>query len=216
VPDLPGFGATALPADAPDVLDVPSLVTLLSDLLDQLGIERAVLGGTAIGGYLALELAVRRPELAAGLVLIACKPAADDPRMAGAREALARRALDQGSTAIADELADQPFAPSTAAGPRAALRTMIEEADRRGIAGFVRGLAARPDPRPALEALRCPLLVMAGTEDPFVSPELAEELAARVPGATLELVEEAGHLPTLEQPAACASALRGFLRGIPA
>jgi pimeloyl-ACP methyl ester carboxylesterase len=173
----------------------------------------------AIGGYLAIELAAARPDLVAGLVLIGCKPAPDSPGMADAREAVAQLALAAGSVAVADKLVDQPLAPGAGPEVRAALRTLIEAADPRGIAGLVRGLARRPDPVLSLEAVAAagmPVLVVNGADDPFTTPAQARALAERVPGARYVEIADCGHLPPLEAPDACAAAIAGFLMGLPA
>ncbi|HYH91734.1 MAG TPA: alpha/beta fold hydrolase [Candidatus Saccharimonadales bacterium] len=214
VPDLPGFGATPLGSDAPDVLSVDDLAAALIGWLDRLGLPPVVLGGTAIGGYTALEVAQRRPDLVAGMVLIGCKPAPDAPDKRAEREAVARLALASGSAAVADELAGLPLADAADASTRALVRRMIEEADPRGIAGLVRGIAGRPDPVPALHALRVPVLVVAGTEDRFSRLEDQRALAALVPGARLVEIDGAGHFPSLERPAEVASAIDAFLRGL--
>jgi pimeloyl-ACP methyl ester carboxylesterase len=213
-PDLPGFGAEPLPVPVPDELSVPWLTGWVIDRLASLGAAAVVLGGCAIGGYLAIEVAARRPDLVRGLVVIGCKPAADDPALADAREAVARLALDAGSGAVADRLTDRPLAPGASDAVREALHRMIGSADPRGIAGLVRGLAGRPDPVPSLRAIRVPALVLCGSLDPFTRPEQARAVAALLPGSTYVEVPDTGHLPPLERPDLVLDALVPFLASI--
>lgn len=210
-PDLPGFGRTPLPEPAPDVLTVEGLVDDLEAWLDAEALGAVVLGGVAIGGYLALELVTRRPDLAGAVVLMGCKPAPDAPAMSESREGVARLALTEGSEAVAAALTDLPLAPDASPEVRAVLRTMIADADPRGIAGLVRGLHRRPDPVPAIRSIRVPTLVVCGAADPFTPPATAGEMATMVPGARYVEIPDAGHLVPLEAPAACASALTDFL-----
>ncbi len=69
--DLPGFGGSPLPEPAPDLLSVEQIADALAELLVREGWDGAVVGGVAFGGYSAIELAARRPDLVSGLVLFA-------------------------------------------------------------------------------------------------------------------------------------------------
>jgi pimeloyl-ACP methyl ester carboxylesterase len=215
VPDLPGFGATRLGRRAPEVLSVPLLAEAVAEWLDKRRLGPVVLGGTAIGGYIALEIADARPDLVGGLVLLGCKPAPDPPARAGDRESVAKLALESGSVLVADAIADGPLAPDADEKTRSIVRRMIEEADPRAIAALVRGLAARPDPTPMIQRLSLPLLVIAGEQDPFTHLADAEALAAMVPGARFVAVPGAGHLAALERPVEVAAALNEFVRALP-
>lgn len=220
-PDLPGFGLTPA-VGAPDggvaVLEVADLVEAVIAFIAERRLERPVVGGVAIGGYIAIELAAEHPDLVAGLVLIGTKPAPDAPANGPRREAVAQLALERGAAAVADELGAEPFAPGASPNAVAAFRRMIEDADPRGIAGLVRGLHRRPDPTSALEMVRAvalPALVLVGSEDPFTKPADARRLADMLPGATFEEIPGAGHLPPLERPEAVTSAIARFLATIP-
>ena len=76
----------------------------------------------------------------------------------------------------------------------------------------MRAVMARSDHRAALAGLRLPVVVLGAREDRVVGPEPAQELAALVPGARLEIVDGAGHMLPCEQPQAVARALRGLLQ----
>lgn len=215
--DLPGFGRTPAPGPQVEVLSVDALVDALATFLEELGLDRVVIGGLAIGGYLAIELAARHPERVGGLVLIGVKPVPDAAANGPRREEVARLALEHGSAAVAAELANEPFAATTGPAPRARFRGMIEEADPAAIAALVRGLHRRPDPVPALEAIAAagiPALVIAGADDPFTKPADARRLADMLPGSPFEEIPGAGHLPPLEHPAAVTNAIGRFLTSL--
>ena len=76
-----------------------------------------------------------------------------------------------------------------------------------------RAIMGRPDSRPDLPAIRVPTLVGVGEEDSLTPPELAEEMAAGIPGARLVRIPDAGHLPPMEQPDAVTKLLREWLAG---
>jgi pimeloyl-ACP methyl ester carboxylesterase len=83
-----------------------------------------------------------------------------------------------------------------------------------GIEAFKRQQAAlmgRPDSRPLLPTITCPTLVVVGREDALTPPALAEEIAAGIPGAKLEVIPDCGHLSTLERPEAVNRAMRAWL-----
>ncbi len=88
-------------------------------------------------------------------------------------------------------------------------------ADNVGEEGFLRQLSAqetRPDSRASLREIRCPTLVAVGREDALCPVELHEEIASAVPGAALVVVEDCGHLSSLEQPQAVTALLRYWLQ----
>ena len=220
-PDLPGFGRTPAletPDEGVDVLEVPDLVEAVIAFIAERRLDRAVVGGVAIGGYIAIELAAEHPDLVRGLVLIGTKPAPDAPANGPRREAVAQLALERGAAAVADELGAEPFAPGASPEAVAAFRRMIEDADPRGIAGLVRGLHRRPDPTLALDmiqAVAVPTLVLVGSEDPFTKPADARRLADMLPGSTFREIPGAGHLPPIETPDAVTNAIGRFLSTLP-
>ncbi len=89
-------------------------------------------------------------------------------------------------------------------------------ADRVGRPAFhrqQRAIMGRPDSRPGLAAIAVPTLVAVGEGDVLTPPELAEEMAAGIPGARLARIPGAGHLPPMETPDAVTALLREWLAG---
>jgi pimeloyl-ACP methyl ester carboxylesterase len=74
-----------------------------------------------------------------------------------------------------------------------------------------RAIISRADSLPLLSRIDCPTLVMCGRQDALTPPALNEEMAARISGSRLEIVEECGHLSTMERPAETSAALRRWL-----
>jgi pimeloyl-ACP methyl ester carboxylesterase len=75
----------------------------------------------------------------------------------------------------------------------------------------LRAIMSRRDSRPLLPAIAAPTLVLVGDEDRLTPPEQAREMAGLIPGATLVVVPECGHLSTLERPERVSEALRAWL-----
>jgi pimeloyl-ACP methyl ester carboxylesterase len=174
-----------------------------------------VAGGVAIGAYVCVELARSHPELVRALVLSGAKAAPDSPTMLPQREAVARMALEQGSVAVADELAQHPLGPDATDEQRERIHDLIAAADPRAIAALVLGLARRPDPTPVLAALTVPVLVIAGSADPFVPLAESQRLAEVIPDGRLVTLDGVGHIAPLEAPDEYTAALGEFLTTLP-
>jgi pimeloyl-ACP methyl ester carboxylesterase len=209
--DMPGFGQTPLPAPAPDVMTVGELAESVAALIVAQGWEKPVVGGVAIGGYVAIELAARHPELVGALVLMGPKPAPDSPKMAPQREETAQLALTHGSAVVADELHAKPLGPQADGAVKAQMHRMIADADPRAIAALVRGIAQRPDPAPALPSLEMHALVIAGEVDPFSPLDDVKRAAELMPNAELVVLKGIGHMAPVEAPTAVSRAIADFV-----
>jgi pimeloyl-ACP methyl ester carboxylesterase len=178
--------------------------------------ERFALVGTSAGGNLALEVVIAAPERVAGLWLMGCNPGLHgDPD--GARRS-SERARAGGFEAVVDDLVARAV---YAGGPRAraALDAVRRMARRVGPEAFVRvndALRARATRWDALDALRGPALLVWGRHDRFSSVDRACAIVTRVSSARLIVLEDCGHLPTLEQPDASTQAAREWLKRVSA
>jgi pimeloyl-ACP methyl ester carboxylesterase len=213
--DFPGFGASQ-PARQP-VCRMDEMAVHAVALLDHLGIERAVVCGLSMGGYVALALAAGFPQRLSGLVLADTRAGADEPEGRQARLEMARRVEAEGTGWLADALLPGLLGPATRRTRPdlvARLAGWIGEASPAAVAAAQRGMAERPDRRPGLAQIAVPALVVAGEEDALIAPAEAEAMSRAIPGAELRLLAAAGHLASLEQPAAFNRALVAFLRRV--
>jgi pimeloyl-ACP methyl ester carboxylesterase len=96
----------------------------------------------------------------------------------------------------------------------ARVREIILGNPPRGISDALAGLAARADSTPTLREIRVPTLIVCGEEDVITPPAESEAMRAGIVGSRLELIPKAGHLASLEDPAAFNRALESFLRRI--
>jgi pimeloyl-ACP methyl ester carboxylesterase len=209
--DWRGFGES-------DITTPVSTMEMFADdvagLMDSLGIQQAVLCGLSMGGYAAFAFLRRYPQRVAGLVLADTRPGADGPEAQANRENVARIAETQGSGAIADLQVPRLLSDYTRQHhPEVELRVrqMIDAATVQGIAAASRGMVQRADSTELLVGITCPALVIAGEQDVLTPPSVAQEYAAKIPGAQCVVIQYAGHLSNLEQPEAFLQAVREFL-----
>jgi len=206
--DPPGFGRSPAAANAPRPYPVEDFAVAVGKLIDKLGLERPILVGTGLGGYVAIQLAARKPRSFAGLLLVGCGPNADPPEKAAFREETAANALKNGM-AVLSESAAKSLHPK--AGPRArnAIKRMVAESDPEGYAAAVRGMARRPAPAVVASRIRIRTLVARGKDDPFAPAAGVRRLAELLPRATFMELPGA-HLAPLEYPTAFRRELERF------
>lgn len=219
--DLPGHGRTGT-AD-PDRLTVERTADDLAAILHQAGTAPADVLGYSLGARIALRLAVAHPSVVRRLVLESPSAglAIPDERMTRRRadEALATRIERDGIEAFVAEWERQPVFTSHASLPpaRAArLRAMRLANSPRGLAASLRG-AGQGAMEPLFDRLAsidAPTLVIAGALDERGCARAAE-VARRIPGARLEILDHAGHTPHEEQPGIFRHLAVDFLQEVP-
>ncbi|WP_103348401.1 alpha/beta fold hydrolase [Amycolatopsis sp. CA-128772] len=209
-PDQRGLGRSPLPETDRE----PSLEDAARDvvaLLDRLDLDRVVLGGCSMGGYLAMAVLRLAPDRVGGLVLIDTKAAPDTPEAAQTRLDVAARVEHEGTKTW---LAEANLPTLLAASTREqrpelveTVREMIESQPPAGISWTALALRTRPDSLDLLRASEIPALVIVGEEDPITPVAAASAMTEAVDGATLVVLPDAGHLTPLEDPAGVVEAI---------
>jgi pimeloyl-ACP methyl ester carboxylesterase len=211
-----GFSDVLAP-DLPVLDEEPSLeaaADAVADLLRSSGSRPVVVAGLSMGGYVALALLERHPDLVAGLALVDTKSTAD------AHDARANR-LRIADEAEASGTVD-PVRPMSGVLLGETTRTLrpevtalvdrwIGEQDPAAVAWSQRAMAARPDRTDVLRGFTGPVRVVVGDEDTVTPVEAAEHLVSAAQDARLVVVPRAGHLTAVEDPAAVAEALSELL-----
>lgn len=201
--DLPGHGLTA----GRGRQTVDAYADWVVACLDALGLDRVVLGGHSMGGAIAQTVALRRPERLDGLLLVGT----------GARLRVLPRILElfgQGSPDATGLVAGLSYSLRTPPGLVVEAERALQETPPLVVLGdFV--ACDHFDVMGRLGAVRAPTLVVVGRDDRLTPPKYAAHLAGAIPGARLVEVDDAGHFPQLEQPAAVNAAVREFLLTLP-
>jgi pimeloyl-ACP methyl ester carboxylesterase len=175
--------------------------------------ERFALVGLSMGGIVAMEVVRRAPERVERLGLLDTNHRSEAAHVSERRERQIE-AVRAGRLreVLREEMKPHYLAPGP--GRQPVLDLVMEMAMALGPDVFERqsrALAARPDQTETLRRVACPTLVLCGRHDALCPLERHEEMARLVPGARMEIVEGAGHLPTLERPAETGALLRRFL-----
>ncbi len=211
-PDFRGHGESGV---AEEDSTMERLAEDVSELLDHLTLERVVLGGLSMGGYVALAFFRRWPERVAALILADTRAGTDTEEGRQGRYETAELAEREGSAAIAERMVSKLLAPMThERKPEVvtAVREMILEATPAGIARALRGMAARSASFDLLPQIKCPALILVGEHDSLTPPADSEAMAQAIPNSTLVRIPDAGHLSNLEQPEKFNVALSSFLK----
>jgi pimeloyl-ACP methyl ester carboxylesterase len=206
-PHLPGFGGTP---GAGDVMTMRAAAERCVQELDRAGIDRAVVCGLSMGGYVALELWRQTPERIAGMALANTRAGADSEEGAAGRRALAERLRTEGNGFL---VAGPPPLLSEDADPAlwARVRDLIADQPAESIAAAALGMAERPDSTPDLRGIDVPALVITSTADKLIPPEATAPMAGEIPGGELVTIDGAGHLSNLEAPGAFDDSIRELL-----
>ena len=213
-PDLRGFGSSDAPAEG---YSMDGFADDLIGFLDALQIERAVVGGMSMGGYILLDLLERYPERVSAACFIATKSSADDEEGRARRSAMAAQAERLGANPIIKNFAELLFAPETMHRQPALIAQVtswMRSTPPRALAGGLLAMRDRKDYTPLLPGFRQPSLVVVGSEDASASQSALELFRSGLPNCQSRVIAAAGHMVNMEQPGAFNQALLTFLKDI--
>lgn len=209
--DLPGHGISEVKGETHTM---EFLADTVAAGLRTLGIERCTVVGHSMGGYVALALCERHPELLDGLVLLSSTPNADTEEKAANR----RREIELVRAGKKELLCRTAPAAGFAERNRTRLKEAIEElaeqvvvTEDEGIVALLNGMIARLDRNEMLRTTKVPVLFILGREDGYIPPEAAEKMAADHPEAEVAWIENAGHMAFVEEPETTARAILEFV-----
>ncbi len=174
--------------------------------------DNFALVGAGMGGMVALETIHRAPERVSRIALINTVAQADTPAVASERETQIIAAKSGRFTdVIAHEMNDGRFHDAVDLSQlRPVLHRMAEAVGPDAYVAAIRAMQKRKDQQAVLRKIRQPALVICGDSDPQTVVRRQEFIAEMIPYATLEVVENAGFLPTLERPAVVSSILEAW------
>ena len=211
-PDLRGHGESQA---IPGPYSMEMLASDCKSLLDALNInEPVILCGLSMGGYISLAFIKHFPSRVAGLILAATRANADSLEAQQNRDKAIALAHQQGPAAIASSMLPKMFAPDTYQSSPSLIDDvyrMMSTTSKPGVLGALHGLRDRADSTSLLATSQIPTLIIHGSEDQLISPSIAQDMNAIIPGSSLSVIPQAGHLLNLERPLLFNQAVENFL-----
>lgn len=213
-PDLRGFGKSDTPAGPYGMED---FARDLDGLLGSLKIDRAVLCGFSMGGYIAFAFHKLFAEKVAGMILLDTRAEADTEEGKKKRVEMAnsvrQRGIEFAVEAMLPKLLGQV---SQRYNPQLLhqVASMIRENKQAGLINAQHAMAARPDSLAYLPEIQCPVLIAVGDQDVLTPVPSSEAMASRIAKCELKIVRGAGHLASMEYPEQVNAAIRDYLKAI--
>jgi 3-oxoadipate enol-lactonase len=196
--------------------DMDTLAQDAIGLIEQLDVAPVHYVGLSMGGFVGQRIAARRGELLRSLTLLDTSADPEEPKAARQDRLLAAVYRVVGMRPVAGQVKPIMFGPTFLADP--ASRPTIERffatigrCDRAGMRKAVLAVANREPIYAEIDRITVPTLVIVGADDVPTPVEKSRRIAARIPGARLEIVPDSGHSSTVEQPEAITTLLREFL-----
>jgi 3-oxoadipate enol-lactonase len=210
--DFPGFGGSA-EVDDPSTYSMDAFAAQGKAVLDELGIDKAVITGLSMGGYAAFAFLRRYPEAVTGLILADTRAEADAPENIEKRTGQQATIKEQGPSALTEGLLGALLGQPTRDKKPDVVENVKGLMDNPG-SGYIGALEAmkgRPDSTGDLAGISVPTLVIVGENDTLTPPDLSRKIHEHVGGSRLVVIPEAGHLSNLEAPEAFNGAVAEFL-----
>jgi 3-oxoadipate enol-lactonase len=212
-PDLKGFGSSDAPDD-PSAYSMGSYADELATVLRDASVDRAVLCGLSMGGYICFELWRRQRAAVDALILADTRAEADPPEGVEKRTSQQGQVAAEGIGGIVDALSSGPLLSETTRADKpdvvARARALMDQ-PAAGYIGALEAMKTRPDSSGDLSSIDVPCLVIVGEQDTLTPPEVARNLHENIGGSELVVIPEAGHLSNIESPQAFNAAMLEFL-----
>ena len=209
-PDLRGFGES--------IVEPPYTVDRYADdvvaLLDKLGIDRAVIGGLSMGGYIAFAIWRRHRARVRALVLADTRAGADTDDARAGRRAQIDLVRSRGAAVLAAQIVTKQLGEHTRERHPdivEVIRDMIARSPVEGIVGALEAMMARQDSTTTLATIDVPTLVLVGEDDQLTPVSESKTIHEGIAASRLEIIAGAGHLSSIERPAAFNHVLSEFL-----
>ena len=209
--DIPGHGISEVKGETHTM---EMLGDVAAAVLGACGLEKAFVVGHSMGGYVALALAQRHPEMVEGLVLFSSNANADSEEKKEQREREIKLVREDKKDLLARITPQKGFAEAN----RGRMRDKIEElsdqimlTEEDGIVALLRGMIAREDRNEVLRDLKVPELFIFGRGDEYIAPEAAQKIVEAHPQAEVAWLEHSGHNGFIEEPERAAEVLSDFI-----
>jgi 3-oxoadipate enol-lactonase len=184
-------------------------------LMEKLKIEKSILCGLSLGGYIALNAVLKHPDRFDGLILNDTQCIADTPEIKENRCLAIIRIMKDGVEQYADEIIKNLFAPGSFTKKKTvidAVKEMIISTPKQSLCNTLHALAERKETCDLLPQINIPVLIMVGQEDKITPIAVAQQMHEKILNSKMEIIQQAGHLSNLENPVAFNTHLVNFLK----
>jgi pimeloyl-ACP methyl ester carboxylesterase len=196
--DLWGFGQSASPPSK--IYTMEMYADEIKQLLDQLHIQQAIIGGESMGGYVSLAFLKKYPERVSGLILADTQAIADTPEQVENRKKQAASILADGPATHIRNFMPKALSPYATEETRIYLQGLFEAQTAEAMSASLLGIAYREDNTFLLSKTNVPVLIISGELDTLISPEQSKNMHALAKNSRLVLLSKAGHIANLEKP----------------
>jgi pimeloyl-ACP methyl ester carboxylesterase len=172
----------------------------VAQLLDQLSIKKAIIGGTSMGGYVALAFLAKYPDRVNGLILSNTQAIADSEETQKTDKKLAADVLIDGNEQLVNHYKNQALSVEAPQTIRSFLLNILLDQTSFALASALRGMTVRGDFSKILANTMLPILIITSDKDTVISPQQSANMSALAKNSKLVVIADAGHLSNLEQP----------------
>jgi pimeloyl-ACP methyl ester carboxylesterase len=187
----------------------------LFSIIGELNIEKPVLCGLSMGGYIALRAVEKSQRTFKGLILCNTKSIADDNKGKLVRAEKINKINTDGLDSFIDDFVPDCFAKESLKDFKEIVDSTVEKAKQNnplGIKGALIAMLSRTDTTESLSKIQIPTLVIAGSFDKLTPPEDMRKIADNLKNSEFAIVPRAGHLTPLENPGMVNDLINGFLK----
>lgn len=209
--DIRGLGASSA-GDGQFTMEL--FVDDLEIIIDELKLNKPILCGLSMGGYISLRAVERMQEKFSALILCDTKPGADDNEGKLKRAAAIKQINSGDFESFIYSFVLNCFGEKYVKENKAGYDAVINRSKKSnpvGVKGCVLAMAGRTDTTHVLESIKLPTLVICGDEDKLSPPDVMKAMADQIPNSKFVLVEEAGHMTPIERPSIVTAAMKKFL-----
>lgn len=196
--DLWGFGQSS-PVNG-EAITMEEYADQVKQLLNQLHIQKAIIGGESMGGYITLSFLEKYPDSVQGLILSDTQSLADTPETKQKRELVALDVIENGTSNFINGFMTKALTSQASKKTKNSLKDMLMKQDKLAVASAARGMALRHDTSNIISNSTLPMLIITGDQDALISPEQSENMHHLAKNSKLVTIKNAGHLSNLEQP----------------
>jgi pimeloyl-ACP methyl ester carboxylesterase len=211
-PDMPGHGESSF---HPDDHTVDRIGQSYVEFLDKLGVDKTVVAGISIGGYIALRMWAHGSEKISGLVMICSKAEADTEEIRERRRKQIENITQNGLANFVETTGPKRVSPTiveTRPWVVDWIKMMNYTVSAEANAATLEAMAVKDDDTATLATIDVPALILSGSHDIFIPRESPHNLEKGIADATHHVIQDAGHVASLERPTEVNGHLEAFLK----